>query len=317
MTVKTTTPAQPDQVTPENPETEPSASGLVVVNYGKQQLVEDSAGNLFRCVARRGLEQIVCGDTVDWQSTGQDSGVIERIRPRHSVLRRADGSDTLRPLAANIDQIVIEAALEPALDRFLIDKYTIAAELAGTRSLIVINKADLLRPEERDAIDALIEEYRTIGYQTLLTSALKNTGITEFEACLVQQTSILVGQSGVGKSSLIKRLLPEHDIEVGKLSAASGLGKHTTTATTLYHLPHGGRLIDSPGVRDFRPGKVTATELEQGFREFRPHLGQCKFNDCRHLTEPGCRIRAAVAAGEITGRRMDSYRRLLQATGTH
>lgn len=286
--------------------------GLVIVNYSKQQLVEDAGGSLHRCVARRGLEQIVCGDVVEWLPTGEDTGVIESIHSRRSVLLRAAGNDTMRPLVANIDQIIIEAALEPALDSFLIDKYTIAAELAHTTPLIIINKADLLQPGDRERIEELMREYQAIGYTTLLTSALHNTGIDAFMDCLVNKTSILVGQSGVGKSSLIRRLLPDHDITVGKLSAASGLGRHTTTATTLYHLPHGGQLVDSPGVRDFRLGKVPAAELAQGFREFQPHLGHCKFNDCRHLTEPGCAINAALADGRLGERRVQSYRKLLQ-----
>jgi len=287
-------------------------TGLVIINYSKHQLVEDAAGELHRCVARRGLPQIVCGDTVEWLPTGDGTGVIETIMPRRSVLQRAAGSNTLRPLAANIDQIIIEAALEPALDSFLIDKYTVAAELACTEPLIVINKVDLLQSEARHRIETLMREYQAIGYTTLLTSALYNTGIDAFMDCLANKTSILVGQSGVGKSSLLKRLLPDLEITVGKLSAASGLGRHTTTATTLYHLPHGGILIDSPGVRDFRLGAVPAGVLAQGFREFQPYLGHCKFNDCQHLTEPGCAINAALADGHISERRMESYRKLLQ-----
>ena len=286
-------------------------TGLVIVNYGKNQLVETPSGNIINCVARRGLPQIVCGDEVEWLSTGDSSGVIETIRPRRTVLHRANGHNGQRPLVANIDQVVIEAALEPALDYFLIDKYCVAAELAQTEPLIIINKSDLLQDQDRERTNTLISEYRDIGYTTLLTSALKNTGIEAFIASLSGKTSILVGQSGVGKSSLIKRLLPHRDIDIGKLSAASGLGKHTTTSTTLYHLPQGGRLIDSPGVRDFHLARVPDEELGHGFREFRPYLGQCRFNNCRHLSEPGCAINAAVAEGRILVRRMASYRRLM------
>jgi len=288
--------------------------GLVIINYGKNQLVEDTDNRIQRCVARRGLPQIVCGDTVKWMPTGTNEGVIEAIDPRRTVLYRADGNNSLRPLASNIDQIVIEAALQPALDYFLIDKYTVAAELAGAEPLIVINKSDLLQSEDFDRINSLLIEYTAIGYPTLFTSALENTGIEEFSAQLSGKTSILVGQSGVGKSSLIKRLLPEHDITVGKLSAASGLGKHTTTSTTLYHLSHGGRLIDSPGVRDFHLGEVDASKLADGFREFHPLSGQCKFNNCRHLTEPGCAIAEAASENRISPRRLDSYRQLAAAT---
>ena len=288
-----------------------SQAGLVIVNYGKNQLLENVSGDIYRCVARRGLPQIVCGDEVEWQLTGDHSGVIETLLPRRTVLSRADGNRGRRPFATNIDQVIIEAALEPSLDYFLIDKYIIAAELADTNPLIVINKADLIKPEDRDRIDALLGEYRAIGYPALLTSALENTGIEAFTDCLTDKTSILVGQSGVGKSSLIKRLLPEREIAVGKLSAASGMGKHTTTSTTLYHLPRGGNLIDSPGVRDFHLGEVNGIDLANCFREFQPYLGQCRFNDCRHLSEPDCAITAAVAEGDIIERRMESYRQLL------
>jgi ribosome biogenesis GTPase len=290
-------------------------TGLVIVNYGKNQLVETPSGDIVNCVARRGLPQIVCGDKVEWLPTGDSSGVIETIRPRRTVLHRANGTSGQRPLVANIDQVVIEAALEPALDYFLIDKYCVAAELAQTEPLLIINKSDLLQDQDRERINTLISEYRDIGYTTLLTSALKNTGIEAFIASLSGKTSILVGQSGVGKSSLIKRLLPHRDIDIGKLSVASGLGKHTTTSTTLYHLPQGGRLIDSPGVRDFHLARVPDEELGHGFREFRPYLGQCRFNNCRHLSEPGCAIRAAVAEGRILERRMASYRKLIESGG--
>lgn len=275
-------------------------------------MLETAGGDIIRSVARRGLPQIVCGDEVEWLQTGDNSGVIETIRPRRTALHRANGSNGQRPLVANIDQVIIEAALEPALDYFLIDKYCIAAELAQAEPLIIINKADLLTGEDHARISLLISEYLHIGYTTLLISVLKNTGVEAFNDRLSGKTSILVGQSGVGKSSLVKRLLPDRDIITGKLSAASGLGKHTTTSTTLYHLPHGGHLIDSPGVRDFHLGRVPDDELGNGFREFRPYLGQCKFNNCRHLSEPGCAIIAAVAEGHILERRMASYRQLIQ-----
>ena len=307
----------PDQNTPpdtEKPEHSPpdeGLTGLIIVNYGKQQLLEDQFGNLQSCVARRGLEQMVCGDQVEWLPVGKGEGVIEAIVPRRNVLQRLDGNSKQRPLAANIDQIIIEAAPEPMLDTFLIDKYTVAAELTNSTPLIVANKSDLLDSEQRSRIELLFKEFNAIGYTTLFTSALENTGIREFAEQLSNKTSILVGQSGVGKSSLVKRLLPELDITTGKLSDASGLGKHTTTATTLYHLPEGGKLIDSPGVRDFKLGKTAPLDLGNGFREFHGLAATCKFNDCLHLSEPGCAITAAVEAGEISTRRYDSYRQLL------
>ncbi|NNJ94439.1 MAG: ribosome small subunit-dependent GTPase A [Halobacteria archaeon] len=300
----------PDSNQPDRKSDAATRAGLVIVNYGKNLLVEDDDGALYQCVARRGLQQLACGDAVDWQPTGEQAGVVEILQPRNTVLLKADGRNRQRPLAANFDQVVIEAATEPAMDAFLIDKYTIAAELAGATPLIIINKADLLSAADRQSIESLMQEFRAIGYRYLFTSALENTGIDAFRDQLTGRTSILVGQSGVGKSSLIKRLLPEQDIAVGRLSTASGQGKHTTTTTTLYHLPGGGNLIDSPGVRDFRLGEVDPNTLGNGFREFIPHLGRCRFNDCLHLTEPGCAVIEAVNAGRISERRMESYRRL-------
>ncbi|MGD2056405.1 MAG: ribosome small subunit-dependent GTPase A [Gammaproteobacteria bacterium] len=285
--------------------------GLVIVNYGKTRLVEDRNGNLHRCVARRALGVVVCGDRVIWEETGEQAGVISAVLPRQTVLGRGDASRRIRPLAANIEQLIVVAAAKPVPDRFLIDKYLLAAELIPVTPVLVINKADLLEPGERNRLECLAGEYAAIGYSTLFTSALRNTGIESFTHTLADRTSILVGQSGVGKSSLVRRLLPDREIAIGKLSQASGQGRHTTTATTLYHLPHGGHLIDSPGVRDFHPGRTTAEELAWGFPEFRPWLGQCKFSDCRHLDEPQCAFLAAEKQGKINKRRLESYRQLM------
>jgi ribosome biogenesis GTPase len=283
----------------------------VLVNYGKSVLVEDDAGCVYRCVVRRNLRQIVSGDRVTWEPVGTREGVINTIEPRHTVLQRADSANRNRALAANIDQILIVAAPLPAYDAFLIDRYLVAAELAGATPLVVVNKSDLLDPQTADASGDALREYAANGYGTLLTSVRENVGIDKLAQALVNRTSILVGQSGVGKSSLINRLLPELDILIGKLSDASGQGRHTTTATTLYHLPQGGDLIDSPGVRDFRLGETAPADLARGFREFRPYLGLCRFQNCRHLSEPGCAVKAAVRKGEISERRLTSYTQLV------
>jgi ribosome biogenesis GTPase len=288
----------------------PTNSGLVLVNYGKSVLVEDDTGCLYRCVARRNLRQIVSGDRVRWEAVGAQEGVIVAIEPRRTILQRADGSDRTRVLAANIDQILIVAAPQPAHDVFLIDRYLVAAELAGATPLLVVNKSDLLDSWGADASTDDLMAYADIGYGILIMSARLTTGIDKLAQALVNRTSILVGQSGVGKSSLINCLLPERDILIGKLSDASGKGCHTTTTTTLYHLPHGGDLIDSPGVRDFRLGETAPADLARGFREFRPYLGLCRFQDCRHLSEPGCAIKEAMREGVISERRLASYTQL-------
>jgi len=289
-------------------------SGLVIVNYGKSLLIEDSNGELIRCVPRRSLDPIVCGDRIAWEPAGDGTGVVTGIETRDTILNRTDDNNRARPLAANLDQIVIVAATEPALDEFLVDKYTVAAELVGVQPLLVINKTDLLDDNARAALEQRVADYAAIGYRVLFASAQKNTGMAELEQALTGRTSILVGQSGVGKSSLINRLLPELDITIGRLSDASGQGRHTTTATTLYHLSCGGKLIDSPGVRDFRLGHTGAGELEHGFREFRDCLGQCKFHNCRHLTEPECAVASAAQQHRINPRRLESYRQLVAAS---
>jgi ribosome biogenesis GTPase len=296
----------------------PGQSGLVLVNYGKSVLVEDTTGRLYRCAVRRSLKQIVCGDRVAWEPVGTQEGVINAIKPRNTVLQRADSANRTRVLAANIDQMLIVAAPQPAHDVFLIDRYLVAAELAGATPILVANKSDLFAPQIADTASDTLQEYGAIGYTILMTSAKENAGIDDLAQALDNRTSILVGQSGVGKSSLIKRLLPERDILIGKLSDASGKGCHTTTTTTLYHLPQGGDLIDSPGVRDFRLGETDPADLARGYREFRPYLGLCRFQDCRHLSEPGCAVKEAQREGIISKRRLISYRNLVnggQAAG--
>jgi len=304
----------PDKHNTRNTAPDETRNGLVIVNYGKSLLIEDDHGKLLRCVSRRNLDPIVCGDHVDWEPAGGGSGVVTRINDRLSVLNRTDGEKRARPLAANLEQIIIVVATEPLLDEHLIDKYTVAAELVGVPPLLVINKTDLLDGNTQQRLEQRVADYADIGYRILFASALDNTGLTELEQALTGTTSILVGQSGVGKSSLIKRLLPQQEIAIGKLSAASGQGRHTTTATTLYHLPGGGKLIDSPGVRDFHLGHATARELESGFREFRNYLGKCKFHNCRHLSEPGCTVADAAQLGHISARRLESYRQLVAAS---
>jgi len=308
------TSSPPDKNNTHNTAPDETRRGLVIVNYGKSLLIEDNDGRLLRCVSRRNLDPIVCGDRVDWEPAGDGTGVVTRILERSTVLNRADGENRTRPLAANLEQIVIVAATEPLLDEYLIDKYIVAAELVGVQPLLVVNKTDLLDGNAHETLEQQVADYADIGYRVLFASALDSTGLTELEQALTGTTSILVGQSGVGKSSLINRLLPELEIAIGKLSEASGQGRHTTTATTLYHLPCGGKLIDSPGVRDFHLEYAAVDELESGFREFRNYLGKCRFHNCRHLSEPDCAVADAAQHNRISARRLESYRQLVAAS---
>jgi ribosome biogenesis GTPase len=198
----------------------------------------------------------------------------------------------------------------PEPSEYLIDRYLIAIAAIGVQGLLVLNKLDLL---DRSALATLTERlapYRRIGYPLLPVSSHTTHGLSELRAWLRGRASLLVGQSGVGKSSLIKALLPDREIRIQAVSAATGHGAHTTSASTLYHLPDGGDLVDTPGVRSFELGEISLNDLDRGFPELTPYLGRCRFSDCRHETEPGCALRETVARGEITPRRLDSYRQL-------
>jgi ribosome biogenesis GTPase len=278
--------------------------GLVAARHGANLAVMDPGGRLHHCLARQNIGHPVCGDRVVWQPAGDDRGVVTALLHRASVLSRPDYAGRDKPLAANIDLLVAVLAPQPEPAEYLLDQYLVAAELIGIPALIAINKADLLRGGEESAFLERIDPYRRVGYPVVLVSARREHGLDRLVEALAGHTGILVGQSGVGKSSLIKALLPDLDIQVGRLSEATGLGRHTTSAATWYRLPAGGALIDSPGVRSFRLGPVGRRELEAGFRELRPYLGHCQFNDCRHEQEPGCAVKTAVERGEIDPRRL-------------
>jgi ribosome biogenesis GTPase len=187
--------------------------------------------------------------------------------------------------------------------------------MTGISPVLVINKIDLLTQDPLEKLKNRLKPYEDIPYSVIYASCKESHGLDNLNKHLQDKTSILVGQSGVGKSSLIQKLLPNEELRIGALSESSGLGQHTTTATRLYHFPAGGELIDSPGVRSFRLGHVGRNQLTDGFIEFRPYQGHCKFSDCRHKTEPDCAIREAVETGKISQERYDSYQRLLITQG--
>ncbi|MAT65057.1 MAG: ribosome small subunit-dependent GTPase [Gammaproteobacteria bacterium] len=286
------------------------ADGRVIRHHGRNALVETASGERLECTARKRVHDLACGDRVEWSPAGENQGVIERVLPRASVLTRPDHRGRPRALAANVDQLLIVIAPEPEPTAALIDRYLIAAELMPARPVLVLNKTDRLTADTRTHIDALLAEFAALGMPVVRVNTREPGALQPLIELLATHTSILVGQSGVGKSSLVNALLPEHDIRVGELSEASGQGRHTTSDTTLYHLPGGGELIDSPGVRDFHLWHIDKAELAQGFCEFRDYAGRCRFHNCRHLNEPGCAVQAAVDAGEISARRLESYRKL-------
>ena len=267
----------------------------MVAAFGQRVILEDAAGQRFPgFVGRRGL-RAVCGDRVRWQRPGDYGDAI-----------------VVEVLAANLDQVVIVCSPEPRTDPFITDRYLAAAEAMGAAAAVIWNKSDL--PEAAESPE--LAEYRAVGYPVLAASALDGTGMAELSALLAGHTSILVGQSGVGKSSLLNALVPGIELATASLSTSTGEGRHTTTATVLHPLPRGGALIDSPGVRDYAPALDDPGCVEPGFREIAAAAPRCRFADCRHLREPDCAVKEAVEAGTISARRYESYRRLLRLTNT-
>ncbi len=288
-------------------DTDAPLEGKVIARHGQNLAVADRSGNIHHCLSRQNIGQIVCGDQVVWQATEPGYGVVTARLERSSVLARPDYSGREKPLAANITLLVIVLAPEPEFSEYLLDQYLVTAETISVPALIAINKTDLIKGESGDQFNQRIRLYEEIGYPVARISAHTKHGLDPMIERLRGETSILVGQSGVGKSSIINALLPDLDLQVGRLSEATNLGKHTTSASTCYSLPSGGELIDSPGVRSFRLLKLSRGELENGFREFRPFLGSCQFNDCQHLQEPGCAIKQAVTERKISQQRLDNF----------
>ena len=293
----------------------PQLQGVVISRFGQHADIEDENGNIERCNLRRAVKSLVTGDRVVWRAGNEAyhgiSGIVEAVHPRNTVLTRPDYYDGIKPIAANIDHIIIVSSIAPEFSRNIIDRYLIACEDIGITPIIVLNKSDLLDEQSADIIAQELQSYRDIGYQVLYSS-MHGDGLTALKNVMKDKINIFVGQSGVGKTSLLNMLLPEVEAVTSEISEGSGLGRHTTTTARLYHFPEGGDLIDSPGIREFSLWHLAAERIATGFIEFRPFLGKCRFRDCTHKGDPGCALAEAVAEGKIDKARYQSFLRILE-----
>lgn len=284
---------------------EANLTGRIVAAFGRQYLVRLADGSLLPCLTRGKKSDVVCGDNVEIKRSGDNQGVIERITPRTSLLHRSDAFRS-KLIAANVTQLVVVVAAEPSFSDEVVTRCLIAAFDQNLSVLIVLNKCDL--PVPAAAARVQLEPYRAIGYQVLELSALQD--VTTLRPLLQGHTSVLVGQSGMGKSTLINALLPDAQAATREISTVLDSGKHTTTHAKLYDLDSDSRLIDCPGVQAFGLHHLTLGEIEQGFVEFSDYLGQCRFRDCHHQHEPGCALLAAVAQGKINARRLELFQQI-------
>jgi ribosome biogenesis GTPase len=280
---------------------------LVIATFGRHLLVRDA--NARELKARpfgRGLV-IVAGDQVLCRDDPRtnETHVLE-LCPRRNALYRSNLRGGSEPIVANLSQLLVVLAPNPKPDLFVLDRYLAAATSGGIAATLVLNKSDL---GITDDLQRELDVYQSIGYDWLAGSTRAGTGMESVLATCAHQTSALVGQSGVGKSSLIRRLVPQAEVEIGELVREEE-GRHTTTASRLFDLPEGGSLIDSPGVRDFAPAIDRLDSGHLGFIEVARLAPECRFGDCRHMREPGCAVIAASESGAMHSRRYESYRRL-------
>ena len=286
----------------------------VVTSYGSHGVVRTEDKTLLECRYRRRLGRPLCGDhilTIPDYAVNQAS--LEKILPRHSCFYRGDARLRKHAVAANLDQVVIVVCPYPEPPFHLLDRYLVAVENLNLEALLIFNKADLMaaHPKVSERMQTQFDYLHSLGYPVLETSCKSNTGTDELKQALHNKCSILVGQSGVGKSSLVNTIFPERELQTRAVSNATQKGTHTTTATTLYYLPEGGQIIDSPGVWEFGLWKMPAIELEQGFIEFRQWSPECRFSNCLHTHEPDCGVKNALAAGKLPEPRYKAYAQAL------
>jgi ribosome biogenesis GTPase len=282
--------------------------GTVIAGFGRDTMVQADDGSVLRCTARSRHTAPVCGDRVEVLREQGDRGVIRAIAPRETEFARASIART-KVIAANVTQVVILVACEPSFSDELVCRLLVAAEHVRLPAVLVLNKVDLL--EQLDRARRSLDPFREIGYPIVELSGKLDAG--PLRPLLLGHRSLLVGQSGMGKSSLVKSLVPDAEVRIGAISRFLDSGRQSTTASRLYAFDRNSELVDSPGIAEFGLAGLSARDVAARFREFGPYAGACRFHDCRHLAEPGCAVEAAVERNAIHARRLELYRRIVRA----
>jgi len=288
----------------------PRFPARVIGTFGRTSLLEDDAGASWSAVRRGRRSDLVVGDRVVASASAPGQAAVESIEPRTSLLYRADAFRT-KELAANIDQVIIVFASRPTFNLWFLWKALVAARAADIEGIVVRNKTDL--DDGAEAAQTVVAQIGRLGWRTAAVSARSRPDETVATLQQITQgkSSLLVGQSGMGKSTLLNLLVPEAQARTREYSERLDLGKQTTTAARWFRLPYGGAVVDTPGFQEFGLAHLTPAQIVAGFPEFASHLGRCRFADCRHLVEPDCAIRAAVTAGEVASSRYDFYQSLI------
>lgn len=288
-------------------------SATVIATYSRRMGLRLDSGETVDARIKGKRIKAVCGDTVMAEPIPNETDwLITRIGTRRNELTRPNMRGQVEVLAANVDTLIIVASVSPLPDWYIVDRYLCAAELMGVESIVVFNKIDLL--EGHDIEIPELQEYRDIGLPVLECSAETENGMSELRRALSGQCSIVVGQSGVGKSSLINKLVIDSNQRTAQISSKSGEGRHTTVNSVMIPLSGGGYVIDSPGVRDYAPALLTSGDAAQGFREIAAAAQSCRFANCRHLREPGCAVKDGVEQETISYRRYESFKRVVNLT---
>ncbi|MGV0953560.1 MAG: ribosome small subunit-dependent GTPase A [Fluviibacter sp.] len=289
-------------------------SARIIASHGRHYVARDAAGKLWHCIARGKKREVAVNDLVmltDLANSGdvsQPQAVIDNIEPRQTLFRRSDLFKE-KAIAANVDQVWFVVATEPSFDPELLSRCQVACAAEGINFTILLNKADLtdLLPKA----EALIAPFAAIGIPVIRTSTLSGQGMDDLRNCISGKSTVLTGQSGMGKSSLINELVTDAKATIGEISHYLDTGRHTTTTVQAYQQSADTTIIDVPGLQVFGLSHLSDEQILLAFPEFRPQLGDCRFRDCRHLNEPGCAFRSAVDVGTATAARLELMRRLL------